>query len=112
MQAAKTGIVTRKTRSVRPLGLHPVVEARCIGKAGKPLCVNFGQRLTPAEYGFLQNRVGSCDRHLANLAKNITRQDRALLEKYVRDIKVRMIRALTLRNPQWLTPKTLHAMDR
>ena len=54
--------------------------------------------------------MASRNRHLIKVAKTITPQDRALLEKYVRETKARMIRALTHHTRDGLTPETLRAM--
>ena len=82
-----------------------------IGNAARALTVNLAQRLTPAEEPFLQSRMASCHRLLTEDAKNITPHDRTLLESYVSETKARMIRALTHRNRDGLTPETLGAME-
>ena len=108
--AAKTSSVATKTPVLRRLGLPSAAEAPRIGKATTALWVKEAQRLTPAEEAFLEHRIASCERHLTKVAKNITPQDRALLENYVRETKARIIRALTRRNRDGLTPETLSAM--
>ena len=102
--------VATKTRSVHSLGLPSAAEVPRIGKTVKALSLNVAQRLTPVE--FPENRVASCDRHLANVAQNITSHDRAFLEKSVHEPKVRMIRALRVRTPESVTLDTLRPMAR
>ena len=109
---ATTSSVTTKIPAVHSLGLPSAAEAPRIGKAATALSVKDAQRLTSAEETFLQSRIASCDRNLTNVAKNITLQDRASLENYVRETKVRMIRALTHRSRDGLTPETLRAMTK
>ena len=88
------------------MGLPPAAEAPRIGKAGTALTVNVAQRRTHAEEGFLQNRGASFKRNLANVAKNILAQNRALLEMDVLANKVRMIRALPPLTREWHTQDT------
>ena len=107
-----TSSVTMMTPAVHSLGLPSAAEVPRIGKAARALSVKDAQRLTHAEETFLESRIASCDRHLTNVPKNITPQDRALLENYVRETKVRMIRALAHRSRDGLTPEKLRAMTR
>ena len=102
-RAATTPSVATKNTSVRPMGLPPETDVPRLGKAARAIGVRVAQRMTAAEEGFLESCLASCYRHLANVEKNITRNDRESLEDYVRETKVRMVRSHRRRTPGEVT---------
>ena len=104
MVTTTTTTMAAQTPAVRTMGLPSTAKAARISK------VTAAQKLTPAEEELLEKRLPSCDRHLENVSRTITPQDRVLLEEYVREEKKRYATSLPTRNRVGLTPDTLRGM--
>ena len=110
-QAATTSSVAKQICSARPMGLAHAAESRESVKRQRQLWW-IGRNESRRRKKYSSEIESLPVIGIRRMCRRTMCQDRALLEKYVADTKVRITRALAHGNRQGLTQQTLPAMTR